>query len=81
MRSQTGLSFFGALILVAIIAAGGYFGYQWYMGREEVPTCKDDHLSCMRMCRRLATDATEAQKCQANCDGDLSACERKIGAR
>ena len=78
-RSQSGLTILGALFLVAIIAIGGYFGYQWYLGGEDVPTCNNDHLACMRMCRRLSTESVEAQKCQSNCDSDLAACERKKG--
>ena len=81
MRRQRGLTFLGALFVVALIAVGGYFGYQWYMAREDAPTCKSDHLSCMRMCRRLTTDTAEAQKCQSNCDGELAACERRTGQR
>jgi hypothetical protein len=78
-RSQRGLTILGALFVIAIIAIGGYFGYQWYLGGEDVPTCKNDHLACMRMCRRLTTESVEAQKCQSNCDGDLAACERRKG--
>jgi len=78
-RSQSGLTILGALFLVAIIAIGGYFGYQWYLGGEDVPTCKNDQMACMRMCRRLTTESVEAQKCQSNCDSDLAACERKKG--
>lgn len=80
-RSQSGLTILGALFVMAIIAVGGYYGYQWYLGGEEVPTCKNDHLSCMRMCRRLSSDTLEMQKCQAACDGDLAGCERKTGGR
>jgi hypothetical protein len=71
------MTILGALFLIAIIAIGGYFGYQWYLGGEDAPTCKNDHVACMRMCRRLTTDSVESQKCQANCDGDLARCERK----
>lgn len=80
-RLQRGLTILGALFVIAIIAAAAYFGYQRYTGGEDLPTCKNDHISCMRMCRRLATESTEAQKCQANCDGDLTRCERKTGER
>ena len=76
--TQRGLSFFGALFFVAIIAAGGYFGYQWYMGREDVPTCKNDHTACLRMCRRMTTETAAAQTCQKNCDIVAAECERKI---
>jgi hypothetical protein len=78
-RAQSGLTILGALFVIAIIAIGGYFGYQWYTGGEDAPTCKNDHIACMRMCRRLATDTAEAQKCQAACDRDLAGCERKPG--
>jgi hypothetical protein len=78
-RSQNGLTILGALFLIAIIAIGGYFGYQWYLGGEDVPTCRNDHIACMRMCRRLSTESTESQKCQSACDRDLAGCERKTG--
>jgi hypothetical protein len=79
-RPERGLTFFGALFLLAVLAAGGYFGYQWYLGHApEAPTCKDDFTACMRMCRRLTTETAEAQKCQARCEGESAACERRIG--
>jgi hypothetical protein len=78
---QRGLSFFGMLVFLLILGAGGYFAYQWYLERGDTPTCKDNLTACMRMCRRLSTESTEFQKCQAACEGDASACERKIGER
>ena len=78
---QRGLSFFGMLVVLLILGAGGYFAYQWYLERGDVPTCKDDLTACMRMCRRLSTESTEVQKCQAACERDAAACERKIGER
>jgi hypothetical protein len=81
IRSQRGLSFFGALILFAIIAGGGYFGYQWYVARDDAPTCKNDFTACMRMCRRLSSESAEAETCQAGCERDVAACERKLNER
>jgi len=78
---QRGSSFFGMLIFLLIVGAGGYFAYQWYLERGDVPTCKDDLTSCLRMCRRLSTESAEAQKCQAACERDASACERKLSER
>jgi predicted negative regulator of RcsB-dependent stress response len=78
---QRGSSFFGALILLLILGAGAYFGYQWYQERGNAPTCKDDLTACMRMCRRLSTESADIQKCQAACERDATACERKIGER
>lgn len=78
---QRGSSFFGALILLLILGAGGYFGYRWYLEHGDTPTCKDDLTACMRMCRRLSTESADAQKCQAACERDATACERKVGER
>ncbi len=80
-KSQSGLTILGALFVIAILAVGGYFGYQWYFGGEDVPTCKNDHTACLRFCRRLSSDSAEAQKCQANCEQVAAECERKIGGR
>jgi hypothetical protein len=78
---QRGLTILGTLFLVAIIGIGGYFAYQWYLGGEQVPTCKNDHTACLRMCRRLSGDSPESQKCQANCEQVAAECARKIGQR
>jgi hypothetical protein len=80
-KSQWGLTILGTLFVIAILALGAYFGYQWYLGGEDVPTCKNDHTACLRMCRRLSGDTTEAQKCQSNCAQVAAECERKTGSR
>ena len=80
-NTQRGLSLPGALFLIAILAIGGYYGYQWYTGGEDLPTCKNDHTACMRMCRRMSGDTAEAQKCQANCERVMAECESKPGGR
>jgi hypothetical protein len=78
---QRGLSLFGLVVILLIVGAGGYFAYQWYLERGDTPTCKDDLTACMRMCRRLSTESAEAQKCQAACESDAAACERRIVGR
>ena len=37
-QAQSGMTILGALFLIALLAVGGYFGYQWYMGGEDAPT-------------------------------------------
>ena len=80
-RPQGGMTILGALIVIAILAAGAWYGYQWYLGGEDIPTCKNDQTACLRMCRRLSGDTAEAQKCQANCEQVAGECERKAGSR
>jgi hypothetical protein len=80
-RSQRGLSFLGALIVLAIAAAAGYYVYKWAIEGDDAPTCKNDMTACMRMCRRMTSESAEAQKCQAACEREAAECERKISER
>jgi hypothetical protein len=71
------MSFIGNLVMVAILAAAGYFVYQAIMETDTGPGCKDALTACMKYCRRTTTDATAAQSCQDTCKRDADACARQ----
>jgi hypothetical protein len=74
--SQRGLSSFGMLIVLAVVAALGYYAYKAISGEGEAPSCKGAFSSCMKSCRRTTTEAPAAQACQEACQRDSDACGR-----
>ena len=78
-RSQYGLSFFGALVILAIAAVAAYYLYQALATESggEAPSCNAALTACLQKCRRTATEAPAAQKCQQGCQRDADACERR----
>jgi hypothetical protein len=74
---QRGLTLIGAVIVVAILAAAGYYLYSVIMETDTGPGCKDDFTLCMRYCRRTTTDDASAQKCQENCRQQFDECSRQ----
>jgi hypothetical protein len=74
--SQNGLSLFGALVILAILAGAGYYLYTVIMATDAGPGCNDALNSCMRYCRRSTTDNEASQKCQANCQREAEECNR-----
>jgi hypothetical protein len=78
-RSQRGLSSFGMLIVLAVVAALGYYGYKAITGEDEGPSCKSAFTACMQKCRRTTTEAPAAQVCQEACQRDADVCGRKGG--
>ena len=76
---QRGLGFFGMLVILAIVAAAGYYLYKSISEVDEGPGCKDVFASCMKTCRRTTTEAPAAQSCQQACQRDLDACSRQGG--
>ena len=73
---QRGLSLIGNLVVLAILAAAGYYVYQTIMETDTGPGCKDALTSCMKYCRRSTIDSTGAQACQDTCQRDADACAR-----
>jgi hypothetical protein len=73
---QRGLSLIGNLVVLAIIAAAGYYVYKTIMETDTGPGCKDALTSCMKHCRRSTSDSTSAQSCQETCQRDADACAR-----
>ena len=76
-NSQRGLGLFGTLVLLAIALAIGYYAYKSITGAGEPPSCKETFNTCMKTCRRDATEAPAAQACQEGCQRDQAGCERK----
>jgi hypothetical protein len=75
-RSQRGLGSFGTLIVLAVVAALGYYAYKAITGEGEAPGCGSAFTACMQKCRRTTTEAPAAQACQESCQRDQDACER-----
>ena len=75
-RSQRGLSSIGMLIVLAVVAALGYYAYKAISGEDEGPSCNSAFTACMQKCRRTTTEAPAAQVCQEACQRDQAACER-----
>jgi hypothetical protein len=75
-NSQHGLSSFGMLIILAIVAAAGYYAYKGIAGPGDAPSCKETFRACMTTCRRTTTEAAAAQTCQQSCQRDADACGR-----
>jgi hypothetical protein len=73
---QRGLSLIGNLVVLAILAAAGYYVYKTIMETDTGPGCKDALTSCMKHCRRSTSDSTSAQSCQETCQRDADACAR-----
>jgi len=73
---QRGLSLIGNLVVLAILAAAGYYVYKTIMETDTGPGCKDALTSCMKYCRRSTIDSTGAQACQDTCQRDADACAR-----
>ena len=74
---QRGLGSFGMLIFVAIAVAVGYYAYKAISGGDDAPSCKSAFSTCMKICRRTATEAPAAQACQEDCRRESDACERR----
>ncbi|MGA8051088.1 MAG: hypothetical protein WCA09_13015 [Burkholderiales bacterium] len=73
--TQRGLSAFGALVVIAIAAAAGYYIYQSAMGEDTPPSCASTFQSCMKNCRRVSTDNESEQACQKKCEANSASCE------
>ena len=71
------MGLFGALLVVAIAVAAGYYAYKGVMGVDETPTCNSTFTACMQSCRRTSTEAPAAQACQEGCKRDAEACKRR----
>ena len=57
-QAQSGMTILGALFLIALLAVGGYFGYQWYMCRRltsdstEAQKCQSNCDGALAACER-----------------------------
>ena len=77
---QRGLGFFGTLVVLAILIAGGYYVYKnWerWMPAEEPASCRAALNSCVANCRKTNTEAPDVQACQERCARTAEECEQK----
>jgi len=78
-RAERGLSSFGALVVIVVALVAAYYVYQAVTGEDQPPTCDTEFESCMKLCRRTATDNDAMQACQKKCESDAEFC--KMAAR
>jgi hypothetical protein len=72
---QRGLNSFGALVVIVVAVVAAYYVYQGVTGEDEVPSCDSQFESCMKLCRRTATDNDAMQTCQKKCEKDVEFCK------
>jgi len=73
-RRQLG-GVFGTLVLLAAIAAAGYYGYKYFTQAEQAPSCKMQLNRCIAGCRKTSTEAPQAQACQEDCQQKAASCK------
>jgi hypothetical protein len=73
-RTQTGGAF-GTVIVIALLAAGGYYAYTEIIAPKAPPSCKETFNSCIAKCRKSSTEAPALQACQDSCQRDNAACK------
>jgi hypothetical protein len=78
-RLQLGLGTFGALVVLAIAGAAGYYIYKSVFEPESVSaaSCKSQLNSCIAKCRKTTSEAPQAQACQEDCQRNAASCEAK----
>lgn len=71
---QTGLGWFGSLIVLALTVAAGYYLYQQMVIGDAAPSCAAEQDECLRKCRRASTDNASIQACQEACRREADVC-------
>ncbi|HET7669664.1 MAG TPA: hypothetical protein VFK84_04630 [Burkholderiales bacterium] len=66
---------FGTLIIIVLLAVGGYYAYTEFMAPEAPPSCKAQLNSCVAKCRKSASEAPAMQACQDACQREAAACK------
>lgn len=75
MRTYQRGGAFGTLIIIALLAAGGYYAYTEFVAPSAPPTCKAQLQACLTHCRKTTTEAPQSQACQEACQRDAAACK------
>ena len=73
-KRQTGLGWFGSLIVLALAAAAAYYLYQGMVVGEEQPSCAAERNACLTKCRQTSTDNASIQSCQERCRREADVC-------
>jgi hypothetical protein len=74
-RLQRGLNLFGALVVLALAAAGAYYVYRGIRAQDARPPCAGLLAGCMERCSRTAADNDAVEACQRKCQDDSKSCE------
>ena len=72
-RSQRGLSWFGSLVVLAIVVGAGYLLYKELVVGGDAPSCKSQENACRQDCRH-ASDNAATQACLARCRREADSC-------
>lgn len=73
-KRQSGMGWLGVLIVLGILAGGGYYAYQAFTQGDDAVSCAGAQNACMRNCRRTSTEAAAAQSCQQECQREAESC-------
>ena len=77
VRARHGRGLIGALVVLALAAAGGYYVYRAFSVQDTRPTCASLLEGCMERCSRSTTDNEATEACQRKCQDDSKACAAK----
>lgn len=77
VKLQRGMGWLGILIVLGIMAGGGYYAYKGISETGEPPSCAAAQNACLQRCRRTATEAAAVQSCQQACQREAEACASK----
>ena len=75
-KRQYGMGWLGVLIVLGIVAGGGYYAYQAFTQGDDVADCPGTQNACLRNCRRTSTEAAAAEACQQACQREAEDCAR-----
>lgn len=72
-KRQSGLGWFGSLVVLALVVGAGYLLYkELVLGGDA--SCKSAESECLQGCRQGATDNAAMQSCLTRCRRDLDTC-------
>ncbi len=73
-RLQHGANLFGALLVLALAAAGAYYVYRSFSVDEQKPGCGSLLEGCVQRCRATTTDNDAMEACQTKCEEANKSC-------
>ena len=74
-RAQRGMNLLGALLVLALAAAGAYYVYLGVSAQDARPPCAGLLAGCMERCSRTAADNDTVEACRRKCQDDNKTCE------
>lgn len=73
-RLQQGANLFGALLVLALAAAGTYYLYRSFSVEDQKPGCASVLEGCVQRCRATTTDNDATEACQTKCEEANKSC-------